>query len=68
MIGLIQANEIILGERLKARGNFDDNAEAIKMRITTFAVYEILQCICPNEIAELGGVLPIQFLLNTAGA
>ena len=36
VIGLIQANEIILGERLKARGNFDDNAEAISKRITTF--------------------------------
>ena len=37
---------------------------SFKMEITTLLLYEI----CHNETAKLGGHLPTQFKINTAGA
>lgn len=33
---VFEANDIVLAERLKARGNFDDNEESVAKRIATF--------------------------------
>ena len=41
---------------------------SFKMEIKTFALYEILQCVCPNGAPDLGRHLLTQFQLKTAGA